>query len=81
VRPIAKSIVIIVVLAVVELAWALYAAATSANLLLFYAVLVVLSVVFFVPGLIELEDDATNGNGPAGGQGRRSSGSGGRRTT
>jgi hypothetical protein len=70
VRPTAKSIVIIVVVAVVELVWALYAAATSANLLLFYAVLVVLSVVFFVPGMIKLEDDATDGNGDAGGRGR-----------
>jgi hypothetical protein len=81
VRPTAKSIVIIVVVAVVELVWALYAAETSANLLLFYAVLVALSAVFFVPGLIEFEDDATNGNGPAGGHGRGSSGSRGRRAT
>lgn len=44
-----RMIVVIVVLAVAETAWALFAAEMSVNLLLFYAVLVVVSAIFWVP--------------------------------
>jgi hypothetical protein len=53
----AKSVALITVIAAIEIAWALYAAETSANLLLFYVVLIVLSAIFFVPGLVELDGD------------------------
>jgi hypothetical protein len=48
-----RLIIIVVVMAAVEVAWALYCAVTGANLFLFYAVLVVASVVFWVPGVAE----------------------------
>jgi len=46
-------LVLILVLAVVETAWALVCAYTGINILVFYAVLVVASAVFWVPGLTE----------------------------
>jgi hypothetical protein len=49
----ARLILTILVLAVAETAWALFAAETSVNLLVFYAVLVAASAVFFVPGVAE----------------------------
>jgi hypothetical protein len=47
----AKMLTAIVVMAVAETAWALYAATSSFDLLLFYGVLVAASAVFFVPGI------------------------------
>lgn len=44
-------ILAIIVLAVGETAWALYAAETSADLLLFYVMLVAASAIFFLPGI------------------------------
>lgn len=51
VRPSARMILVIIVMAAAETAWALYAAATSVDLFLVYGVLVAASVVFFVPGI------------------------------
>ncbi len=52
-RPTARFVLVVLVMAVAETAWALYAAETEASidLLLFYAVLAAASAVFFVPGL------------------------------
>jgi hypothetical protein len=60
-RPTARMILVIVVMAVAETAWALYAAETSLDLLLFYAVLVAASAVFFVPGLAVVHSGAPAG--------------------
>jgi hypothetical protein len=49
----ARMILVILVVAIAETAWALFCAATGVNLLVFYAVLVVASAVFWVPGLAE----------------------------
>ena len=53
VRPAVRILIAALVMAVAETAWALFAASTSIDLLLFYLVLVGASVVFFVPGLAE----------------------------
>jgi len=47
----ARLLWVIVVMAILETAWALFAAATGVNILLFYAVLVAASTIFWVPGL------------------------------
>jgi hypothetical protein len=47
----ARVALVIVVMSIAETVWALYAAETGADLLLFYVVLVAASAVFFVPGL------------------------------
>jgi hypothetical protein len=52
-RPMSRVILVIVVMAAAETAWALYVAVASVNLLLFYAVLIAASVVFFVPGVAQ----------------------------
>src|SRR6267143_3022879 len=52
-RPLDRMPVVILVLAVAETAWALLCAYTGINILVFYAVLVVASAVFYVPGLTE----------------------------
>jgi hypothetical protein len=57
--PSAKLVAVILVMVVAETAWALYCAETSFNLLGFYLVLVVASVVFWVPGLTEKRGGAT----------------------
>jgi len=44
---------VILVLAIVETAWALLCAVSSLNLVLFYAGLVATSVVFFIPAIAE----------------------------
>jgi hypothetical protein len=46
-------ILVILAVAIAETAWALFCAATGVNLLVFYAVLVAASAVFWVPGLTE----------------------------
>jgi len=48
-----RMLLVILVLAVAETAWALLCAYTGINILVFYAVLVVASAVFWVPGLTE----------------------------
>jgi hypothetical protein len=48
-----------VAVAVAETAWALYCAESNANIFVFYAVLVVASAAFWVPGLAEKRN-----NGP-----------------
>ena len=48
-----RMILVILVLAVAETAWALLCAETGANLLLFYVVLVAASAVLWIPGLAE----------------------------
>jgi hypothetical protein len=49
--PLARLLAVILVMAVAETAWAFYCAEAGVNLFLFYAVLVVVSAVFWVPGL------------------------------
>jgi hypothetical protein len=44
-------ILLILVLAIAETAWALFCAETSVNLVVFYLVLLAASVVFFIPGI------------------------------
>jgi hypothetical protein len=46
-----RILLVILLMVVAETAWALYCAVTGVNLLLFYAVLVVSSAVFWAPGL------------------------------
>jgi hypothetical protein len=58
-RPMSRMILVIVGMAAAETAWALYAAVASVNLLLFYAVLIAASVVFFVPGVAQARVSAT----------------------
>jgi hypothetical protein len=53
VRPTARLLIVILVMVVAETAWTMFCAVTGANLLLYYAVLVTASAVFFVPGLTE----------------------------
>ena len=48
-----RMILVILVMTGAETAWALAAAETGVTILLFYAVLVAASAVFFVPGLAE----------------------------
>jgi len=49
----ARMILVILAAAIAETAWALFCAATGVNLLVFYAVLVGASAVFWVPGIAE----------------------------
>ncbi len=42
-----------VVMALAETAWALYAGEAGVNLAVFYAVLILASAVFFIPGVAE----------------------------
>jgi hypothetical protein len=58
VRPLARMILVIVVMVAAETAWTLFCAETDANLLLYYAVLVAASAVFFIPGLAEKRGSA-----------------------
>lgn len=51
--PMARIILVAVVMAVAETAWALFCAVAQVNLALFYAVLVAASTVFWIPGLAE----------------------------
>ena len=51
-----RMLIVILVTAAAETAWALFAAETGIDLLLFYAVLVAASAVFFIPGLAERRD-------------------------
>jgi hypothetical protein len=53
---------VILAMAVAETAWALYAAETSVSLLLFFAVLVAASAVFFLPGLVVVRDAPPSGH-------------------
>jgi hypothetical protein len=46
-----RMIPVILAAAIAETAWALFCAATGVNLLVFYVVLVVVSAVFWVPGV------------------------------
>jgi hypothetical protein len=46
-------ILVAVVMAVAETAWALYCGEADVNLAVFYAVLVLASAVFFIPGIAE----------------------------
>jgi hypothetical protein len=57
-RAMARTILVIVVLVIAETAWALFAAETGIDLLLFYAVLVGASAIFFVPGIAEMPRNA-----------------------
>lgn len=50
----ARMIIVALLLAVVETAWALFCAEAGINLLVFYAVLVAASAVFFVPGVAKI---------------------------
>lgn len=63
--PSARLVTVILVMVVAETAWALYCAETSFNLLGFYVVLVVASVVFWVPGLTDKRGSAPSGAGEA----------------
>jgi hypothetical protein len=47
----ARMILAILAVATAETVWALFCAVTSVNLLVFYAVLVAASAVFWIPGL------------------------------
>jgi hypothetical protein len=49
----ARMILVILAAAIAETAWALFCATTGVNLLVFYAVLVAASAVFWIPGLTE----------------------------
>jgi len=51
----------ILVLAVAETAWALVSAYVGINILVFYAVLVMASAIFWIPGLTEKRVDTTQG--------------------
>jgi len=51
--PLVRMLLVILVLAVAETGWAYYCAETGVNLFLFYAVLVVASAVFWIPGVAE----------------------------
>ena len=48
-----RMIPVIIALAFVETAWALFCAETGVNLLVFYAVLVAVSAVFWIPDRAE----------------------------
>jgi hypothetical protein len=48
-----RMLLVVVVLAVAETAWALISAYVGINIFVFYAVLVIASAVFWVPGLTE----------------------------
>ncbi len=48
-----RMYVVILVMIVVESAWALLCAVTDTNLFLYFAGLVVASVMFFIPGVAE----------------------------
>jgi hypothetical protein len=48
-----RMILVAVVMAVAETAWALYCGEADVNLAVFYAVLVLASAVFFIPGIAE----------------------------
>jgi hypothetical protein len=56
--PSSRLVTVMLVMVVAETAWALYCAETSFNLFGFYIVLVVASVVFWVPGLTEKRGSA-----------------------
>ena len=49
----ARLIIAILLVAIAETLWALFCAAASVNLFVFYAVLVAASAVFWIPGLTE----------------------------
>ncbi len=51
--PSGRLVTVILVMVVAETAWALYCAEADFNLFGFYIVLVIASVVFWVPGLTE----------------------------
>ncbi|HYW83372.1 MAG TPA: hypothetical protein VFB30_08955 [Spirochaetia bacterium] len=60
-----RMIVVIVTLAVAETAWALFCAEMSVNLWVFYAVLVAVSAVFWIPDRREeliKQQDASSGD-------------------
>jgi hypothetical protein len=48
-----RMLIVILVLAVGETSWALLCAYVGVNILIFYAVLVIASAVFWLPGLTE----------------------------
>jgi hypothetical protein len=48
-----RMVPVILAVAIAETAWALFCAATNVNLFVFYAVLVVASGIFWVPGVAE----------------------------
>lgn len=48
-----RLILVILLMAVAETAWALFCAATGVNLFVFYAVLVAVSAVFWIPDQAE----------------------------
>jgi len=54
-------LLVILILVVAETAWALLCAYTGINILVFYAVLVIASVVFWIPGLTETRASGATG--------------------
>ena len=57
-RPTARVILVILVMVLAETAWTLFCAIAGTDLLLYYAVLVAASAVFFIPGLAEKRNGA-----------------------
>jgi hypothetical protein len=62
---------VILAMVVAETAWALYCAETSFNLLGFYVVLVLASVVFWIPGLTGRRDASPLPAAPGGAETKR----------
>jgi len=56
-----RMLLVILILVVAETAWALLCAYTGINILVFYAVLVIASAVFWIPGLTETRAAAQRG--------------------
>jgi hypothetical protein len=56
-----RMLLAILALAVAETSWSLLCAYTGINILVFYAVLVVASAVFWIPGLTETSAAARRG--------------------
>lgn len=48
-----RVLVVVAIILAVEIAWALFCAITGVNLFVFYGVLVVASLAFWVPGLLD----------------------------
>lgn len=48
---VARLVAVVLVLGVLEVAWALYCSETGANIFLFYGVLIAASAVFWIPGI------------------------------
>ncbi len=52
-RPTGRTLTTILVVTIAEVAWTLFAARAGVELAVYYAVLVVASAVFFIPGIAE----------------------------